>query len=174
MKILTFAEQRDQAFKKSAYECVKAARDIADQVQGEVIALVVGHPVRSLAPTLGGYGASRVVVVDHETLASYSTTAYATVVAEVAKAVGADVVMLPATAMGKDLGPRVAVKLDAGLAVDCTALNIENGEIVATRPVYAGKGLTDVKVVSPRKVFTLRPNVFTAGSPGSAEAPVEE
>jgi electron transfer flavoprotein alpha subunit len=75
--------------------------------------------------------------------------------------------------MGKDLAPRVAVRLDAGLASDCTALNVEAGEIVATRPVYAGKALTQLKVNSASKVFTLRPNVFAAGESSGAVAPVE-
>jgi len=67
---------------------------------------------------------------------------------------------MSATAMGKDCAPRVAVKLKAGYAADCTALRIENGELIATRPVYAGKALTDVKFNSQIKVVTLRPNVF--------------
>jgi electron transfer flavoprotein alpha subunit len=82
--------------------------------------------------------------------------------------------MFSATALGKDLAPRVAVKLEAGLAADCTALRIENGQLVATRPVYAGKALTDVVIQSPVKVFTLRPNVFTARASGSAAAPAQE
>src|SRR3990172_3864248 len=101
MKIIAFAEQRDNKFKKPAFDVVEDAR-----------------------------------------LALYSSTAYATIVAGVAKTQAANVVLLPATAMGKDLAPRIAVKLDAGLAADCIALKVEGGEIVATRPVYAGKALT--------------------------------
>ncbi|HLF19842.1 MAG TPA: electron transfer flavoprotein subunit alpha/FixB family protein, partial [Bacteroidota bacterium] len=81
---------------------------------------------------------------------------------------------LAATAMGKDCGPRVAVKLDAGIAVDCTELKVENGEIIATRPIYAGKVLTDVKVTSSSKIFSLRPNVFTAGTGNGPAASVEK
>jgi electron transfer flavoprotein alpha subunit len=174
MKILVFAEQRDNKFKKPAFEAVRAARTIADQLGGEVIGLVVGGAVQSIAPALGGYGAAKVAVAEDARLAMYSPTAYASIIAAAATAEQAGVVIFPATAMGKDLAPRVAVKLDAGLASDCIALNVEGGEMVASRPVYAGKALTSVKVASAVKVFTLRPNVFSAGEAGSAVAPVEK
>jgi electron transfer flavoprotein alpha subunit len=66
------------------------------------------------------------------------------------------------------------VKIDAGLAAECTALRVENGEIIATRPVYAGKGMADVRVKSPVKMFSLRPNVFSAGAAAAASAVVEK
>jgi electron transfer flavoprotein alpha subunit len=75
--------------------------------------------------------------------------------------------------MGKDLAPRVSGRLGAALAADCTALRFENGEIVATRPVYAGKALVDVKVTTPVRLFSLRPNVFTA-APGDGAPPTVE
>ena len=174
MKILVFAEQRDNKFKKPSFEAVKAAHTIADQTRGEVIALAVGSSVQSVAGMLGGYGAQKVLVVEDARLGLYSSTAYSRIVAEVASTQQVGIVMIPATALGKDLAPRVAVKLDAGIAGDCTALRIENGEVVATRPVYAGKALTDVRVTSAVKVFTLRPNVFTAGSGDGQAAPVEQ
>lgn len=173
MKIIAFAEQRDNKFKKPAFEVVKAARTVADQTGGEVVAVVVGSGVRSIAPELGGYGAHKVVVVEDARLALYSSTAYATIVAGVAKTQAANIVLLPATAMGKDLAPRLAVKLDAGLAADCTALTVDQGDILATRPVYAGKALTQIRVKSPVKVFSLRPNVFTAGTSSGGTAPVD-
>lgn len=174
MKILSFAEQREGTFKKSAFEVVKAARTLADQLGGECIAVVVGSGVEAIATDLGGFGATKVLVVDEPRLAYYSTTAYATILAEIAKRENASIVLLPASLMGKDLAPRVAVKLGAGLAADCISLKVEYGEIVATRPVYAGKTLVDVKVKSAVKMFTLRPNVFTAGSSNGAKASVEK
>ena len=162
MKALAFAEQRNNAFKKSSFETVKAARGIADKLAGECVALVIGSGVTAIAPELHPYGASKVIVVDDESLAKHSNSAYARVIAEVATKEGADMVFLPASQMGKDIAPRVAVKLEAGLAADCVALALEDGNVVATRPVYAGKALADVKVTTTRKVFSLRPNVFTA------------
>lgn len=173
-KILTFAEQRDNAFKKSAFEATKLGRTLADQSGAELVALVLGGSVEKIASDLGGYGATRVLTVEDQRLEKYSTTAYAAVVAEVARSEGADTVLIPASALGKDLAPRVAVKLSAGLAVDCTALRFENGGFVATRPIYAGKALIEVRVKSAAAVFTLRPNVFTAGVDDGKKASVEK
>ncbi|MBM4169220.1 MAG: electron transfer flavoprotein subunit alpha/FixB family protein [Ignavibacteria bacterium] len=173
MKILAFAEQRENEFKKSAFEVVRAAKTIAEQGGGEVLALVIGNCVAAIAPILGGFGAARVIVAEDPKLATYSTTAYAKIVSEVAKKEGVTHVFLPASSLGKDLAPRVAVRLEAGLASDCTALTVDGGEVIASRPVYAGKAITDVKVTSAVKVFSLRPNVFSAGSSNGTKAPVE-
>ncbi len=173
MKILAVAEQRDNKLKKTAYEVVRTARTIADQTSGEVVALVVGESTKGIGGVLGGYGANRVIAVEHPRLKLYSTTAYAKIVAEIAKKEQASVVIFGATAMGKDCAPRVAVKLEAGLASDCTALKVEGGDVVAIRPVYAGKVTTGVKVTSTVKVLTLRPNVFAAGTSNGSSTSVE-
>jgi electron transfer flavoprotein alpha subunit len=104
---------------------------------------------------------------------AYSSTAFTKAVAEVAKMTGAAAIFFSATAFGKDLAPRVAARLEAGLAADCTGLAVDGGSIVATRPVFAGKALTDVKILSAIQVFTLRPNVFPAGESSGDAAPVE-
>jgi electron transfer flavoprotein alpha subunit len=173
MKILAFAEQRDNKLKKSAFEVLQTARTIADQTGGEIIALVIGDHVQAIAGELGGYGAAKILALQHPKLGKYSATAYAKVIAETAKKEQADIILLPATAMGRDSAPRVAVKLDAGLASDCIALKVDDGTIIATRPVYAGKALTEIKINSPIKVFTLRPNVFPAGTNNGSTANVE-
>ena len=173
MKILVFAEQRDINLKKSAFEVVRTARSIADQTGGEVIALVIGDQIQAVAGALGGLGATKVIAVQQSKLGKYSSTAYAKVIAETAKKENAEIILFSATAMGKDSAPRVAVKLDAGLASDCIALKIDGGGIVATRPVYAGKALMDIKINSAVKVFTLRPNVFPAGTSTGSSSTVE-
>lgn len=162
MKVLAFAEQRENKFRKSSFETVQAAKKIADQLNAEFVALVAGSGVEGIAKELGNYGASRAVVVDDPSLAQHSNAAYAKVIAEVVEKEGAAVVFIPASAMGKDIAPRVAAKLEAGLASDCVALKVEGGEVIATRPVYAGKALLNVKVTTATKLFTLRPNVFNA------------
>jgi electron transfer flavoprotein alpha subunit len=167
MKLLVFAEQRDNVLKKSSFETVSTAKSIADALGADCVALVVGSDVEGIAGTLGKYGASRVLVVDDPALGSHSSTAYAKAIAAVAAAEGAEVLFLPASQMGKDLAPRIAVKLQAGLASDCVALRVKDGAIVATRPVYAGKALLDVQVNSLVKIFTLRPNVFPAKITGA-------
>jgi electron transfer flavoprotein alpha subunit len=173
MKVLAFAEQRDSKFRKSAFETVTAARGIAAQLGADLTTLVIGNEIGHLAGELGNYGASRVVTIDDASLARQSNMAFAKVIAEVAVREGAQVVFMAASQMGKDIAPRVAVRLGAGLAADCVALRVENGDLIASRPVYAGKALLEVKVKTAAKVFTLRPNVFTA-TPSPVEAVVEK
>jgi|WetSurMetagenome_2_1015567.scaffolds.fasta_scaffold02191_2 electron transfer flavoprotein alpha subunit len=173
MKILAVAEQRDTKFKKSAFEVIRTARTIAEQTGDEVVALVIGNNVQAIAGELGRYGAQKVLAVQHAKLEKYSSTAYSKVIAEIVKKEQASVVLLSATAMGKDCAPRVAVKLDAGIGSDCIALNVDGESIVATRPVYGGKALSDIKINSAVKVFSLRPNVFPAGTNSGSAASVE-
>ncbi len=167
MTILVFAEQRNGTFKKSSFEAVHAARTLADQLGAQCTALVIGHGIAGAAGVLGTYGAARVIAVDNEALARHSNTAYASVIAATATSEGAGIVVLSASQMGKDLAPRVAVKLQAGLASDCTALTVRDGDIIASRPVFAGKAVVDVKIRTAVKVLTLRPNVFTAAPSGN-------
>jgi electron transfer flavoprotein alpha subunit len=172
--ILAIAEQRNGEIKKSTYEVVRKAGQIAGELGGTLKALAIGHNIQDAARELGRYGASNVLAVSDEKLKTYSTTAYTKVVAEVIKKENAGIVMLPATAFGKDLAPCIAVRADGAVAADCTELRTENGDVIATRPVYAGKALIDVTVDAPVKIFTLRPNVFSAGEPSGGEATVEE
>lgn len=168
MKILAYIEQRGGELKKNAYETVTAARNLALQSGGSFSALLVGDKVAGLAEKLAPYGAADVIVVEEPRLAQYASGAVANAIATVAKNEGADVVLVSNTSHGKDLAPRVAVRLGAGIAPDVVALTINGGDIVATRPVYAGKARVDVKVSSPVKVFSLRPNVFTASASDGA------
>jgi len=169
MKILAFAEQRENKFKKSAYEVVQASKQIAGQLGAEHVTLIIGDAIAASANDLAAYGAGRVVSVQDTRLAAYSTTAYGKIFAEIVQKEQATMVFLPASAMGKDLAPVVAASVGAGVAADCIALTVDGGEVIATRPVYAGKATIDVRVVSSVKMFTLRPNVFTAtaGSAGT-------
>lgn len=172
MHILVFAEERSGTFKKSSLEAVQAASGVAKSLGAEISALVVGKGVAAIAPGLGRYGVTRVLAVDDPALARHSNTAFAKAIAAAAGKLEASMVFLSASQMGKDLAPRVAVKLQAGLAADCVALKVEAGDVIATRPVYAGKALIDVTVTTPVKIFTLRPNVFSA-KPGEGSAQVE-
>jgi electron transfer flavoprotein alpha subunit len=178
MKILAYIEQRGGELKKNAFETVTAARNLALQSGGSFSALMVGASVAGLADKLAAYGAGDVITVEDPRLDQYAGGAVATAIASVARAEGADVVLISNTSHGKDLAPRVAVKLGAGLAPDVVALDVEGGDITAVRPVYAGKARVSVKVSTPVKVFSLRPNVFTASAsdggaptvrPGQAE-----
>lgn len=159
-KILAFVESRDNKIKNSGFETASTALKLANELGAESEILLIGSGVTSIAGELGAYGIKKVITADDTRLEKYSTTAYSKILADAAKQRGADIIILSATAMGKDISARVSAKLEAGLIADCTDIKAENGNIIATRPVYAGKAYIDIKVTSPVKIFTLRPNVF--------------
>lgn len=159
-KVLAFVESRDNKIKNAGFETASTALKIANELGAEAEVLLIGSGVSSITAELGAYGIKKVITADDPRLEKYSTTAYSKILAEAAKQHGADIIILSATAMGKDISARVSAKMEAGLASDCTDIRTENGNIIATRPVYAGKAYIDLKVNSPVKIFTLRPNVF--------------
>jgi len=173
-KILAFVESRDNRIKNSGFETASTAVKLAAELGLEAEAILIGNSVANTAAELGAYGIKKVLIAEDPKLEKYSTTAYSKILAEAAKARGADIIILSATAMGKDLSPRVSAKLEAGLVADCTETKTEGGNIIATRPVYAGKALIDVKVTSPVKIFSLRPNVFKPVAVDGVTAEIEQ
>lgn len=174
MKILAFAEQRNGKLKKTAFEVTQTAFHIAGKLNLELITVVIGGNIDHIINELSAYGAGRVIVISDPRLEYYSITAYSKIIAEIAKRENATILFLPASQMGKELSPRVAAKLEAGLAADCIAIEVKDGEIIATRPVYAGKAQVDVRINSRIKIFTLRPNVFTAVPINNSELKIEK
>lgn len=170
-KVLVYLEQRSGLIKKSSLEAVKVGKDIADNLNCDLEAFVLGAEISDLEK-VGGFGINKITHLKNSDLAMYSSTAYTKYSVQYVKESGSSIVLFANTALGKDLAPRVAAKLDCGIAMDCVAFDFNDG-IIATRPVYAGKALIDVKLNSELKIFTLRPNVFNAGEPSSNSANVE-
>lgn len=170
-KILVLLEQRNGQIKKASVEAVKTAYDLSSKLSCESEAIVIGNEIDNLE-SIGNYGISKVIHYKNSDLQNYSPSAYSKLFCDYAKETGASIIIIPNTSLGKDIAPRIAAKLDAGLAMDCISLDIQNNEIIATRPIYAGKVLLDVKLNSTVKIFTLRPNVFTAAIVGESIAEI--
>jgi electron transfer flavoprotein alpha subunit len=168
MSVLAIAEQRDGKFRKVTYEAISEGRRLADSLNTSLSALVIGSGIEGIAAGLGTYGADSVVVADHPSATEYLTDLYTTVAAEVISASDAQVVILGASTQGKDLAARLAARLDAGLAMDCTAVAVKDGNIVATRPMYGGKVLAEVALTGKPQIVATRPNAVSI-----AEAPRE-
>lgn len=173
-KILAFVESRDNKIKNAGFELASTAVRFANELGAEAEILLIGSSLSGAASELGSYGVKKVLLAEDSRLALYSNTAYSKLLAEAAKQRGADIIFISATQMGKDLAPRVSAKLDAGLVSDCTDLKAESGNLVATRPVYAGKAYIDVKVNSAVKMFSLRPNVFKTEKIDGVAAEIEK
>jgi electron transfer flavoprotein alpha subunit len=170
-KILVFIEQRNGQIKKSSLEAAKVGSNIALKLAGSVEAVTIGNSIEGL-DVLGKYGVSKVTHLKNKELENYSSSAYSSLIAKFINENNFNIAVFSASSLGKDLAPYVSVKIDAGLAMDCVALNFENEEIIATRPVYAGKALVDLKIISAKKVFALRPNVFNPGTLIDAKAEI--
>jgi electron transfer flavoprotein alpha subunit len=166
--ILTFAEARDGKLRRSALEAVSEARRLADALSTTVRAVLVGSGVKALAGELARYGADQVVAFDDPALAAYATETYARALAQEVAQSKPTAVLIPYTALGKDLAPRVAARVGAGLVSDCVSLSLKDGKLVARRPVYAGKAFATVTWTGEPQMATLRPNVFALGKPDTS------
>lgn len=160
-RILAVCEQRDGALRKVSQEVVTAARRLADALQGDVEALVLAGAPLDHGAELAACGADAIVTLSGAGVARGAPEGCARAVAD--RVGGGDyaAVVFAASATGKDLAPRVAARLGVPLAQEVTDVGVEQGAIMAVRPVYAGKALQRVKVVARPAVLTVRPNVFT-------------
>ncbi|MDC2863131.1 MULTISPECIES: electron transfer flavoprotein subunit alpha/FixB family protein [unclassified Bacillus (in: firmicutes)] len=155
-KVLVMGEVRDGSLRNVSFEAVAAAKTIAEG--GEVVSLLLGESVASFAQELISYGADRVVTVESEKLASYTSDGYAQAFLAVYEEEKPEGIVFGHTALGKDLSPKLAAKLEAGLVSDVTALEVAGGNVVFTRPIYSGKAF-EKKIVTDGVLFaTIRPN----------------
>ncbi|MBI4751087.1 MAG: electron transfer flavoprotein subunit alpha/FixB family protein [Acidobacteria bacterium] len=166
--VLVFIEQRDGKIRKASYEALSEGRRLADKLGQSVSALVIGSGINELATEAAHYGADTVYVTDNAALKNYSTDGYAKVLAEVIQTAQPAVVLASATALCKDLAPRVTARLNIGLASDITEIHVEGGAVSVVRPVYAGKAFAKVAFRSATAFMTLRPNVFPASAPDTS------
>jgi electron transfer flavoprotein alpha subunit len=172
--VFVISEQRDGVFRKVSYEVVSEGRRLADQLGTTVVAIVLGSGIDGLGETLGFYGADKVVVADSEIFKNYSAEGYTATIVEAVKNVDPEIILLPASVLGKDLAPRIAAKLDVGLATDCIEFSLEESKLQAVRPMYAGKVISTFKFNSSPQMATMRPNIFTVSEPDTSKSPEVE
>ncbi len=158
--ILVFSEIREGRVKKSSLETLAEARRRAEELGWEVVAVAFGSSVEEQAPSLLAQGAKKVVFLQGNGLDRYSPEKYSYHLHELIQEWQPGAVFFAATAMGRDLAPRLAAKLGVGLASDCTKIAVTNGALEFTRPVYAGKALLCHRLKGKPQLATLRPNVF--------------
>ncbi len=159
-KFIVFVEQRDGIIKKSSLEVLKKSALLATSVNANIEAVTIGNEISNLE-NIGRYGVSKITHLKNIELVQYSVSAYTDLLVSFALESEANTFLFANTAMGKDLAPALAIKLNSGIIVDCVELEVEENNLIATKPVYAGKALTIVKSNSEKNIFTLRPNVFT-------------
>jgi electron transfer flavoprotein alpha subunit len=165
--VFVWVEQFKSQAAAASWEAVGAARRVADELGGSVTACVFGGPgVESLAQEAIAYGADSVLLAEDATLVDFRVEPQMALLAQVVREVGPAVVLIGATFRGRELGPALAVELDTGCIADCTALEFEDGQLVATRPIYAGKLLCKCLIPERRpQIFTTRVRAFARLEP---------
>jgi electron transfer flavoprotein alpha subunit len=158
--VFAITEQRDGELRKVSFEAVSEGRRVADGLGTELTAVVLGNGIEGLAEELKKYGADKICVADDPALADYTTDAYSNVLCGLIQSADPAVVILGASAQGKDLAGRLAAKLDAGVAMDCTAIKLDNGSLTYTRPMFGGKIVADVEIEGTLQIVAIRPNVM--------------
>ncbi|UCF74083.1 MAG: electron transfer flavoprotein subunit alpha/FixB family protein, partial [Deltaproteobacteria bacterium] len=164
-------EHREGELRKISFELVSEGRRLADKMGQSVTAILLGSHIKEKTEMLGKYGADKVIVADDDRLATYTTDAYVSVIAQLAQASEPAIILLGASVQGKDLSGRLAARLGVGMAQDCVAFSLENGNLVAKRPIYAGKAYATVTFQdSSPQIATARPNVFALNDPDDSRA----
>ena len=163
-------EQNDGKIAGVSFEMLSEARKLADQLSGKVGAVLMGAGVKELAKEAVAYGADEVYVCDDEQLKNYRTDAYTRVLEDLVKGKEPGILLLPATTNGRDLAGRLASRLEAGLAADCVALRLEDGQLVATRPIFGGNLMADVVFKKDPAMCTIRPNSLNKADPDPARS----
>ena len=193
--VWVFCEQREGVMNQTSYELLSEGRKLADDLGVELCGLLLGDNVGDLAKTLGGYGADKVYLCDSPLLHYYTTDAYAKVLCDMVEEKKPEIVLIGATNIGRDLGPRCAARLHTGLTADATHLdidvakykeflkststmdvdnmkwNMEDKGLKMTRPAFGGHLMATI--ICPRfrpQMSTVRPGVMKCAEFDQAKA----
>ncbi len=160
-------EHQQAAPKKISLELLSCARPLAASLSGKVVAFVAGTGVGPVAATLGPRGADVVYTADHPLLGTYTTDGYAAVLADALQGESPSVVLFGSTAQGRDLAPRVAARLGAGIVTDCARVDLRDGELVATRSMYTRKAIGTVRFSGGLRVAVVLPAMYPVAAADS-------
>ncbi|MCI5919959.1 MAG: electron transfer flavoprotein subunit alpha/FixB family protein [Roseburia sp.] len=187
--VFVFAQQVDNVLDGVAFELLGKGKDLAKDLNTEVTAVLLGSGVKGLADQLAEYGADRVILVDDPELKDYRTEPYAHALASVINKYKPEIMLVGATAIGRDLGPTVSARVKTGLTADCTVLEIgdfplkavagqeqKHNQLLMTRPAFGGNTIATIACPDNRpQMATVRPGVMQKIAPiKGAKANVEE
>ena len=187
--VYVFAQQIDNELSSIAFELLGKAKELAAPLNTEVTAVLIGSGVKGLVDQLAEYGADKVIVVDDPELKEYRTEPYAHALSSVINEYKPEIVLVGATAIGRDLGPRVSARVATGLTADCTVLEIgdfplnaipgqeqKHNQLLMTRPAFGGNTIATIACPDNRpQMATVRPGVMQKIDPiAGAKAEVIE
>ena len=187
--VYVFAQQVDNEISGIALELLGKGKELAAKLETEVTAVLIGYNVKNLADKLAEYGADKVILVDDPELETYRTEPYAHALASVIEKYKPEIVLVGATAIGRDLGPTVSARVKTGLTADCTVLEIgdfplvaipgqeqKHNQLLMTRPAFGGTTIATIACPDNRpQMATVRPGVMQKIAPiAGAKAVIEE
>ena len=187
--VYVFAQQVDNEISGIALELLGKGKELAAKLETEVTAVLIGYNVKNLADKLAEYGADKVILVDDPELETYRTEPYAHALASVIEKYEPEIVLVGATAIGRDLGPTVSARVQTGLTAYCTVLEIgdfplvaipgqeqKHNQLLMTRPAFGGNTIATIACPDNRpQMATVRPGVMQKIAPiAGAKAVIEE
>ena len=172
--VMVFAQQVDNQLSSIAFELIGKGKDLAADLGTEVTAVLIGYEVKGLADELAAYGADKVIVIDDAELKDYRTEPYTHALASAIDEFKPEIVLVGATAIGRDLGPKVSARVKTGLTADCTVLEIgdfplvaipgkeqKHNQLLMTRPAFGGNTIATIACPDTRpQMATVRPGVM--------------
>ncbi len=177
--VYIYAQQVDNVLSSIAFELIGKGKELAAPLGTDVTAVLIGSDVKALADQLGEYGADKVIIVDDPALKDYRTEPYAQALAGVINEFKPDIMLVGATAIGRDLGPTVSARVATGLTADCTSLEIgdfpiepkegveqKHNQLLMTRPAFGGNTIATIACPDNRpQMATVRPGVMQKLAP---------
>ena len=163
--VYVFVEQREGVIQNVGLELLGKARELADALNEKVYAMLLGHDLTTQAQECIAYGADTVLRVDAPELATYVTEPYAQAIYQIIRDNKPSIVLIGATTIGRDLGPRLSARVETGLTADCTGLEIsEDRDLLMTRPAFGGNLMATIICKEHRpQMSTVRPGVMRMG-----------
>ena len=162
--VYVFIEQREGVIQNVALELLGKARVLADTLNEKVVGILLGHNITDKAQDLIACGADKIICADDESLKDYLTEPYTQAITQVIKEKNPSAILIGATTIGRDLGPRISARVSTGLTADCTSLEVgENRDLLMTRPAFGGNVMATIVCQDHRpQMSTVRPGVMKA------------
>ena len=162
--VYVFIEQREGVIQNVALELLGKARVLADTLNEKVVGILLGHNITDKAQDLIACGADKIICADDESLKDYVTEPYTQAITQIIKEKNPSAILIGATTIGRDLGPRISARVSTGLTADCTSLEVgENRDLLMTRPAFGGNVMATIVCQDHRpQMSTVRPGVMKA------------
>jgi len=160
MNILVILEAFDSKFRKTSIEAACKARQLADDTDSKMTALVIGYNVFDISNQLKKYGIDNIFVIDNEKLKDYSTDVYLNIIDQFLDTCKSEIIIFGSSNQSKDLAPRLAARNNGSLCLDCIELGFKNDSFIASKYIYGGKIIADISLESSPKIIVTRAGII--------------